>query len=150
MDELKREIVDYWTGREERFEALRLDELNSNKRQRWLDELHEYLPSDRPLDILDIGTGTGFFCFLLAAEGHRLTGIDLTEAMILGARRTADLLDLHPDFRVMDAEAPTFAPESFRSRASAQLSAATKSVLPFFLGIKIKASFVSAFSVPLW
>ena len=70
MESIKREITDYWTGRVEKFEALRLDELNSNKRQRWLYELHRYLPAGRKLDILDIGTGTGFFSFLLAAKFH--------------------------------------------------------------------------------
>ena len=113
MESIKREITDYWTGRVEKFEALRLDELNSNKRERWLYELHRYLPAGKKLDILDIGTGTGFFSFLLAAEGHHVTGIDLTEEMIRGAKHSAKLLDLHPTFLVMDAENPTFEPESF-------------------------------------
>ncbi len=113
MENLKKEIETYWTGRVEKFEALRLDELNSNKRERWLCELHRYLPAGKKLDILDIGTGTGFFSFLLAAEGHRLTGIDLTEEMIRGAEHSASLLGLYPAFLVMDAENPTFEPESF-------------------------------------
>ena len=113
MEHLKREIETYWAGREEKFEALRLDELNSDMRQRWLDELRRVLPAGRKLDILDIGTGTGFFSFLLAAEGHHVTGIDLTEEMIRGAKHSAKLLDLHPTFLVMDAENPTFEPESF-------------------------------------
>ena len=87
MEALKKEIETYWAGREEKFEALRLDELNSEKRGRWLDELRRYLPLGRKLDILDIGTGTGFFSFLLAAEGHNVTGIDLTGEMIAGAKR---------------------------------------------------------------
>lgn len=94
-------------------EALRLDELNSNKRERWLYELHRYLPARRKLDILDIGTGTGFFSFLLAAEGHNVTGIDLTEEMIRGAKHSASMLGIHPAFMVMDAENPAFKPESF-------------------------------------
>lgn len=113
MDALKREIEAYWAGREEKFEALRLDELKSDKRQRWLEELRRYLPMDRRLEILDIGTGTGFFSFLLAAEGHSVTGIDLTPEMIEGARHSAGLLGLNPTFRVMDAEDPDFAPERF-------------------------------------
>ena len=120
MESIKREITDYWTGRVEKFEALRLDELNSNKRQRWLDELHRYLPTGRKLDILDIGTGTGFFSFLLAAEGHNVTGIDLTEEMIRGAKHSAELLDLHPTFLVMDAENPTFEPEILRCHRDPQ------------------------------
>ena len=42
-----------------------------------------------------------------------MTGIDLTEEMIRGAKHSAKLLDLRPAFLVMDAENPTFEPESF-------------------------------------
>ena len=98
MEAIKREITDYWTGRVEKFEQLRLDELNSPKRRLWLEEVRGHLPRGRKLNILDIGTGTGFFAFLLAAEGHWVTGIDLTPEMINGARRTSVLLDLYPSF----------------------------------------------------
>ena len=108
MENLKQEITDYWTGRVEQFEALRLDEYFSDLRVRWEDELSRHLSPKEPLDILDIGTGTGFFSFILASQGHRVTGIDLTEAMITGARRTSKRLGLYPDFRVMDAEHPDF------------------------------------------
>lgn len=113
MEALKREITTYWTGRVEKFEELRLDELNSDMRERWLAEFRRHLPAGRPLDILDIGTGTGFFCFLLAMEGHRMTGIDLTAEMIEGAKHSRSLLGLNADFRVMDAESTDFAPDSF-------------------------------------
>lgn len=113
MEAIKEEIRSYWTGRVEKFEALRSDELRSDLRGRWLAEICRYLPEGKPLSILDIGTGTGFFCFLLAAEGHRMTGIDLTEEMIRGARRTQRTLGLPAEFFVMDAEAPRFAPGSF-------------------------------------
>ena len=126
MEALKREIEAYWAGREAKFEALRLDELNSDKRERWLCELHRYLPTGKRLDILDIGTGTGFFSFLLAAEGHSVTGIDLTEEMIRGAEHSASLLGLHPTFLVMDAENPAFEPESFDAIVTRNLT----SVLP--------------------
>ena len=113
MEAIKREITDYWTGRVAQFEKLRLDELKSDKRQRWLYELRRRLPQGRKLNILDIGTGTGFFAFILAAEGHWVTGIDLTAEMINGARRTSVLLNLYPSFKVMDAEDPEFIPGSF-------------------------------------
>ena len=50
MDALKREIEAYWAGREEKFEALRLDELKSDKRQRWLEELRRRYAPILPLD----------------------------------------------------------------------------------------------------
>ena len=87
--ELKNEIASYWSGRVEKFCRLRRDELNSDKRELWLAELKRFLPQRRPLDVLDIGTGTGFFCFLLEAAGCRATGIDISPKMIAGARETA-------------------------------------------------------------
>nr|WP_288826388.1 class I SAM-dependent methyltransferase [uncultured Clostridium sp.] len=112
-EKIKEEVTDYWTSRAEIFNELKMQELNSDMRGRWLEELQKYLPARKGLKILDIGTGTGFFCFLLAAEGHDLTGIDLTEKMILEARKTSEILGIPAAFYVMDAEMPGFADESF-------------------------------------
>lgn len=113
MEPLKQQTVTYWNQRVEGFSALRQRELEGEKRSRWLAELQRYLPAGRTLDILDVGTGTGFFALLLARQGHRVTGIDLTEGMILEARRLAKAAGLSAQFQVMDAEAPDFAPASF-------------------------------------
>ncbi|MGC6175678.1 class I SAM-dependent methyltransferase [Lacrimispora sp. 38-1] len=112
-EKIKEEVTDYWTSRAEIFNELKIQELNSDMRGRWLEELQKYLPARKGLKILDIGTGTGFFCFLLAAEGHDLTGIDLTEKMILEARKTSKILGIPAAFYVMDAEKPEFADNSF-------------------------------------
>ena len=113
MDALKLKIADYWSRRASAFAGQRLRELSSGKRALWLAEFDRYLPKGRKLDVLDIGTGTGFFAFLLASEGHRATGIDLTEEMVREAEKTARSLNLNADFAVMDAETPDFTPESF-------------------------------------
>lgn len=110
---LKEEIVTYWSGRAEQFACLRRDELNSRMRPLWLAELRRCLPEKRPLDVLDIGTGTGFFCFLLEADGCRVTGIDLSPQMIDGARACAQEIGSRAVFGVMDAESPVFAPGTF-------------------------------------
>ena len=112
-EKIKEEVTDYWTSRAEIFNELKIQELNSDMRGRWLEELQKYLPARKGLKILDIGTGTGFFCFLLAEEGHDLTGIDLTEKMILEARKTSKILGIPAAFYVMDAEMPEFADHSF-------------------------------------
>jgi ubiquinone/menaquinone biosynthesis C-methylase UbiE len=89
-------------------------ELADPKRERWLAEFERYLPEGQePLRVLDLGTGTGYFAFLFAAEGHEAVGIDLTESMIEKAKETAALLDLKAEFHVMDAEEPDFEDESF-------------------------------------
>ena len=56
------------------------------------------------MDILDVGTGTGFFAILLAEKGHRVEGIDLTPAMLEEARRLAKQRNLDITFREMDAQ----------------------------------------------
>ena len=122
MEELKQRVSDYWTRRVPGFSALRRRELEGEKHTLWLNEFRRYLPQNRPLRILDIGTGTGFFAFLLAAEGHCVTGIDLTPGMVAEARRVAEKLDLPADFYVMDAEKPDFAPGSFDVLVSRNLT----------------------------
>ncbi len=113
MEPIKHRVANYWSHRAEAFQAQRIREFGSEKHGRWLAEFSRYLPQGRPLRILDLGTGTGFFAFILAAEGHAAVGVDLTPDMIERARETAAILDLDAEFRVMDAEAPEFPPESF-------------------------------------
>ncbi len=112
MDEIKRQISNYWARRAENFSAMRLKELAARKRLLWLAEFDGLLP-DRPSKILDVGTGSGFLAFLLAPLGHSVTGIDLTPEMIDRAKRTAREFRVSADFFVMDAESPRFPAGSF-------------------------------------
>ena len=61
MDDLERRVVRYWTARSHDFGTVRKNELGSAMGRRWLEELAGHLPQSRTLDILDVGTGTGFF-----------------------------------------------------------------------------------------
>ena len=79
---LQNRITGYWTRRAGAFSAQRRRELAGEKHDQWLAALHRYLPAQGGLRILDLGTGSGFFAMLLAAEGNTVTGIDLTPAMI--------------------------------------------------------------------
>ncbi|MBQ9377117.1 MAG: class I SAM-dependent methyltransferase [Schwartzia sp.] len=113
MEHLKDHIKSYWTRRAPSFASQRIREWESEKRGRWLREFERYLPKDRMLRVLDVGTGTGFFACLLAAEGHDVTGVDFTEDMVRSAESSAKSLGVPARFAVMDAEAPVFPPESF-------------------------------------
>lgn len=110
---IKEKIVDYWTERTGSFSDLRCKEFFSDKKDLWLAEISKHLPDQKPLRILDLGTGTGFFCFLLAQLGHQASGIDLTESMIDKARELSKQLQIKADFHVMDAESPDFPDGSF-------------------------------------
>ena len=94
MQDMEQRVQAYWTKRARDFSTVRRNELHNDAMgRRWLTEMQRYLPQGKTLDILDVGTGTGYFAILLAREGHRLTGIDLTPAMIAEAEATAAAMD---------------------------------------------------------
>ena len=113
MEAIKQRMTDYWTQRVDSFLALRIKEFEGEKHELWLDELKKYIPMDRKLDILDVGTGTGFLALLLASQGHHVTGIDLTPDMIRAAEKMSGQLGIPADFYVMDGETPDFKEGSF-------------------------------------
>ena len=81
-------------------------------RAAWQEAFTEALGRE-PLDILDVGTGSGYVACTLADLGHRVTGIDLAEGMLERARLHADAMEAGPTFVRGDAVAPDFAPGSF-------------------------------------
>ena len=109
-------IIAYWKGRSAEFGALRKKELTSDLAPRWLREITPHI-KDTYQRILDLGTGTGFFAFLLAQQGYSVTGIDLTEDMIAVAKEQAlelqDSLRGSVDFHCMDAMQLDFPDQSF-------------------------------------
>ncbi|MFJ9563289.1 class I SAM-dependent methyltransferase [Streptomyces fuscichromogenes] len=54
-------------------------------RAAWAERLAAWLPA-RPADILDLGCGTGSLSLLAAEQGHRVTGVDSSPAMVERAR----------------------------------------------------------------
>ena len=111
--EMNQRVKDYWTQRSHDFGTVRKNELENQMGQRWLREIEKYLPKGRSLNILDVGTGTGFFAVLLAQQGHRVEGIDLTPAMLEEARILAKQRKLDITFREMDAQNLDYPEDSF-------------------------------------
>ncbi|WP_369395071.1 class I SAM-dependent methyltransferase [Streptomyces sp. CG1] len=54
-------------------------------RAAWAARLRSWLP-ERPADVLDLGCGTGSLSLLAAEEGHRVTSVDSSPAMVERAR----------------------------------------------------------------
>ena len=106
-------ITNYWTKRAPKFKEIRKEELRSEKMQQWQDEICRHLPPQKPLKILDIGCGAGFFSILLTEKGHDVTGIDLTESMVEEAVLLAEEEGSPARFLVMDAEKLDFPDETF-------------------------------------
>lgn len=86
---LNQDIQRYWTRRAAEYSNINATELANDKSARWLKKIMEYAPDAPLLRVLDIGTGPGFFAMTLALAGHRLTAMDMTEAMLTEARGNA-------------------------------------------------------------
>jgi ubiquinone/menaquinone biosynthesis C-methylase UbiE len=78
----------------------------------WEKELGRNLP-ESPQRVLDIGCGTGVMGLLFAGIGHRVTGLDLSYAMLSKARENADAHALPIDLVTGDAEHLPFLDGSF-------------------------------------
>ena len=118
----------YWTGRASGYSAVNQLELSTGQRQKWKDCLRGELTrhfSDRPLTelhVLEVGTGPGFFAILLRELGCEVTAIDLTPAMLAEAKENAGKLAGEISFLEMNAEALSFADESFEAVISRNLT----------------------------
>ncbi len=63
--------------------------------------------------VLDVATGTGWTARRLAVRGARVTGIDISSAIIDAARRLSAIEGLRIEFRVADAERLPFEDGAF-------------------------------------
>ncbi|MDT3727827.1 class I SAM-dependent methyltransferase [Streptomyces sp. DSM 41972] len=72
-------------------------------RAAWAARLRDWLPG-RSGDVLDIGCGTGSLSLLAAEQGHRVTGVDRSPAMVALARQK--LAGPHAVFLTGDAARP--------------------------------------------
>ncbi|MFD9317571.1 class I SAM-dependent methyltransferase [Streptomyces sp. NPDC060053] len=79
-------------------------------RAAWARRLRAWLP-ERGCDLLDLGCGTGSLSLLAAEQGHRVTGVDLSPAMIDLAR--AKLAGRDAVFLLGDAAAPPVGEQRF-------------------------------------
>ncbi|OKI71654.1 class I SAM-dependent methyltransferase [Micromonospora sp. CB01531] len=111
----------YWTGRAPSYdEYVQRPERFAADQQAWSAIWERALPP-APLDILDVGTGTGQAAMVLAGLGHRVTGIDLAEGMLERARHHAAAMANGPVIQHGDAVHPDFPAASFDAVTSRYL-----------------------------
>ncbi|MFE9997935.1 class I SAM-dependent methyltransferase [Streptomyces avermitilis] len=79
-------------------------------REAWAARLRDWLPG-KASDVLDLGCGTGSLSLLAAERGHRVTGVDLSPAMVGLARTKTAGRDAA--FLVGDAAAPPVGEQRF-------------------------------------
>lgn len=112
-NEVQAAMNEYWTQR-----AVPYDEYQQRADRKDLDlEAWQQVFTDAlgagPLDVLDVGTGSGYVACTLAGLGHRVTGIDLADGMLERARLHAGTMTNPPTFLRGDAVAPDFPAGSF-------------------------------------
>jgi ubiquinone/menaquinone biosynthesis C-methylase UbiE len=109
---LNEQIEAYWDERSGDFSRLRLKELSGPCGAAWSKMLAEKLPAGA-LRVLDVGTGAGFLAILLAKLGHKVTGVDMSGEMLHQAKQNALAAGCSVEFRKENAQALSFAGESF-------------------------------------
>ena len=112
---LNHEIKEIWEGDAEIYDEGIKKALAEKQKEKenWADLILSYAPHEGPLEILDCGTGPGFFPVILGERGHHVTGIDLTENMIKEAVENVKNAGVEADLRVMDCQETAFADETF-------------------------------------
>ena len=111
-EKLNRRIEDYWDRRSKSFGEVRRQELGGVNYSAWREIISAHLP-DKKLKVLDVGTGAGFFAILLAKLGHEVTGIDMSEKMLVEAKKISADFNVSAEFLKMDAQILNFADETF-------------------------------------
>ena len=113
-DAVKRQVAAHWERRASHFdEDFGHSIRTAGERVAWDRIFDLVLAGRRSLDALDVGCGTGFLAFELAARGHRVTGVDFAPAMIAEARRKAAQHGLAVTLEEADAEQLPFAAARF-------------------------------------
>jgi ubiquinone/menaquinone biosynthesis C-methylase UbiE len=113
-DFVKRQVAAHWNRRAPHFdEDFGHSIRTSAERAAWERIFDLVLAPGRTLDALDVGCGTGFLTFELAARGHRVTGVDFAVAMLDEALRKATQRNVSVRLQQADAEELPFTSRSF-------------------------------------
>ena len=88
-------------------------ELDSFRKNAWKLQIGKHLNGRKGLEILDVGTGPGFFACILSEEGHHVTAIDSSEGMLEKARENAERLGVEPKYLQMNVNRLDFQDQTF-------------------------------------
>ena len=107
------QLLKNWTDSSPRYSGIVQAELGSFRKRAWQDLVRENCGREGELDVLDIGTGPGFFPIILSELGWDVTAVDYTQAMVDTARANCAAAGVKADIRRGDAHALEFADASF-------------------------------------
>src|SRR6266851_7217305 len=107
--------IELFSGLPPRYDAL-AEILSFGQNARWRHELVSHLSVHKPRSVLDVATGTGGVAIALAAATEaRITGVDISDAMLERGRERVTTADLSDRIQLQPAraEALPFPSESF-------------------------------------
>ena len=103
----------YWDSMADSLSRQRMAILKGKEYAYWEEALSTLLPKEKPLRILDVGTGSGILALILSKMGHNVVGIDISPLMVQCAYETASALSQRIEYRIMDCKKLDFNDESF-------------------------------------
>ena len=109
---IQQRMDNYWNDRAKTYGEQNRGQLKNQLRNRWKQLILKMAPKNRSLNILDIGTGPGFFAILMAEEGHQVTAIDMNGNMLIEAKKNAKGYETQIQFLQVGETLP-FQDESF-------------------------------------
>ena len=84
-----KEIKNYWDKRSNSYSDMIKEELNSFKREVWMNLIREKLEGKYDIKALDVGAGPGFLSIIMDKMGYDVTALDLSDQMIKEAKENA-------------------------------------------------------------
>ena len=112
-DAVKPQVAAHWDRRAAHFDEDFGHRIRTPAERAALDRIFELVLRDHAgLDALDVGCGTGFLTFELAARGHRDTAVGFAPATLVEARRKAAERSVTARFEEADAETLPYAARS--------------------------------------
>lgn len=112
-DQVLHSVTNYWNDRAPSYSEANQEELASIKRAVWQNLLLSHTSDKKPLRVLDIGTGPGFFAIIMAQAGHIVTAVDATVGMLEQAESNARHYNVDIDFIESDVHRLPFDDHSF-------------------------------------
>lgn len=107
------DVKDYWKERSHSYSKQNIAELHSFKKDAWRKLILDHAPEKECLRVLDVGTGPGFFAINLAMDGHQVTAVDCTQAMLDHAAENAQAYGVKVEFAMANAHELPFEDEEF-------------------------------------
>lgn len=115
MEAIENKVINYWSKRAESYSGSTQNSLNNkDEKTVWEELFYSQINKNKPLKILDVGTGPGFLAIVLANnKNYEVTGVDSSANMLKQATDNAQKDGVSVSFEVSDAHKIPFNDNTF-------------------------------------